>query len=369
MWRQELSGNITTIEELAKEGYIHVSNEEKRELEEIVKKFPMSITRHYLNLINKEDPDDPLRKLYIPGVFEFDMEGSFDTSGEAENTKLNGLQHKYSPTVLMLSTNRCAGYCRFCFRKRMVGLSNNEIAKRLDDVIEYVKEHKEVNNVLVTGGDALMNDDDYVETLLSRLTAIENIQFVRFGSRMLSVMPNRVLNSNILQIFEKYNKIKQIYLITHFNHPNEISEDAIKAVDALKKVGVALKNQTVLLRGINDDATVMATLMNKLNAIGIVPYYIFQCRPVSGVKKQFQVPFEEGYKIIDKTRALLPGPAKQFRYALSHETGKIEVIGAVGEHKMLFKYHQPKHSEDNARIFIADVSDGKAWLTAEDVKK
>ena len=185
---------------------------------------------------------------------------------------------------------------------------------------------------------------------------------------MLTVLPQRVLDEEFLNIIKKYGQKKQIYFITHFNHPREITPEAIAAIQALQRIGAALKNQTVLLRGANDSPTILTDLMNTLNMHGVVPYYIFQCRPVLGVKKQFQVPFAEAVKIIDETRLRLPGPAKQFRYALSHVTGKIEIIGMVGENKMLFKYHQAKKAEDNAKLFTADVSGEKAWLTEEDVK-
>lgn len=328
----------------------------------------MSITRHYLNLIDKNDPDDPIKKLCIPSSIEYDEEGNLDTSGEAENTKVNGLQHKYSPTALMLSTNQCACYCRFCFRKRLVGLTDQEIAKRMDEVTDYVKKHKEIDNVLISGGDALMNNNKLIDKILQQLTQLENIKFIRFGTRMLTVLPQRIMDEEFLDIIKKYNEVKQIYVITHFDHPREITSEAICAINKLKSIGVALKNQTVLLRGVNDSPEVMTELMDKLNMCGISPYYIFQCRPVLGVKKQFQVPFDEAVGIIDETKRRLSGPAKQFRYALSHVTGKIEIIGMVSKDKMLFKYNQAKYSEDNARMFVADISNNKAWLTEEDVK-
>ncbi|MBQ8325020.1 MAG: KamA family radical SAM protein [Clostridia bacterium] len=366
-WQNELKNSITTVEQLCQ--YVDLSEEEKKNISELMLRFPMSITRHYMNLIDWKAPNDPLRKIVVPCATEFNVEGLLDTSGEAENTKIQGLQHKYKPTALMLSTNACASYCRFCFRKRMVGLTQDEIVKRVDDVARYLSEHPEIDNVLVSGGDALMNNNNLIRHILNHLTSIDSIQYVRFGSRMLSVLPQRLMDPELLEIFNEFSQKKGLYIVTHFEHPREITPDAIEAIDLLKRQGgVALKNQTVLLRGVNDSPTVLAELMTKLTVCGISPYYVFQCRPVSGVKKQFQVPLAEGYKIVDEAKKHMSGLAKQFRFGMSHATGKIEIIGMLEGEKMLFKYHEAKNLEDNARIFTADVSNGKAWLTEEDVK-
>ncbi len=363
-WKKELKNNITNVEQL--DQYIDLTEQEKRDIGEIIKKFPMSITRHYMSLIQKENSQDPLRKLVIPSGIEFDSEGVLDTSGECENTKLQGLQHKYGPTALMLSTNACACYCRFCFRKRMVGLTNDEIAKHVDEVAEYLKKHPEIDNILISGGDSLLNDNVIIRRILTHLEKIKSIKYVRFGSRMLAVLPQRLMDPELLSIFHEFSK--PIYIITHFDHPREISEETIEAIEILKRSGVGLKNQTVLMRGINDKPEIMVELMNRLVECGISSYYVFQCRPVLGVKKQFQVPFIEGSKIIDETRRRLSGPAKQFRYILSHVTGKIEIIGMIDKDRMLFKYHQAKNEKDNARIFVVNISGEKTWLTEEEVK-
>ena len=133
----------------------------------IIERYPMMITPYYLSLVDKDDPDDPIARMCVPSPDEFDPGGSFDTSGEASNTKLEGLQHKYGPTVLLLSTNVCAMYCRHCFRKRLVGLSDEELLERADEAIAYISSHREVNNVLVSGGDSLMNPNTVVRRYLS----------------------------------------------------------------------------------------------------------------------------------------------------------------------------------------------------------
>ena len=156
----------------------------------------------------------------------FGAGGSFDTSGESSNTKLDGLQHKYKPTVLLLSTNVCAMYCRHCFRKRLVGLSDSELLEVADEAIAYISSHKEVNNVLVTGGDALMNPNHVIERYLSGLTAIDHLDLVRFGSRLPVTLPERIYGDpELLGLFEEYGKRKTLIVVTQFNHPRELTEE------------------------------------------------------------------------------------------------------------------------------------------------
>jgi len=264
---------------------------------------------------------------------------------------------------MYLSTNRCAMYCRHCFRKRLVGVSDDEINKHFDEVVNYIKEHKEITNVLVSGGDSFMNSNEKIERILNEFSSIEHLSFIRFGTRTPVVFPQRITeDKELLDILERYSKIKQIYIITHFNHPNEITPESTKAIEMLRNIGLAVRNQTVLLKDINDDSDTLASLMRGLTEIGILPYYIFQCRPVSGVKNQFQVPIKTAIKIMDETRTKLNGISKAFKYAMSHPTGKIEIIGQIGEDEVLFKYHQAKHPKDNGKILTVKVTDEQAWL-------
>lgn len=361
-WKIQLKNNITTSNEVEEALNWNLRPEEKERLENIIDKYPMSIPKYYLSLINKDDPDDPIKKLCVPSIFETDMSGSLDTSGEASNTVVNGLQHKYKQTGMYLSTNRCAMYCRHCFRKRLVGVNDDEINKQFDDVVNYIKEHEEMTNVLVSGGDSFMNSNEKIKRILNEFSKIEHLSFIRFGTRIPVVFPQRIYEDNeLLEILEHYNKIKQIYIITHFNHPKEITNESTKAIESLRNIGVVVRNQTVLLHGINDNSDTMAKLMRKLTEIGVIPYYIFQCRPVSGVKNQFQVPFIKAVKIIDETRAKLNGISKSFKFAMSHPTGKIEIIGNVDD-EVIFKYHQAKHPEDQGRIMKIQLQDEQAWL-------
>ena len=159
-----------------------------------------------------------------------------------------------------------------------------------------------------------------------------------------------------------YNRRKQIIVVTHFNQPNELTEESRRAIHALMKAGCPVRNQTVLLKGINDDSGILANLMNGLTSAGILPYYVFQCRPAMGVMNQFQVPLLAGQRIIDEAKADMNGMAKQFRYVMSHVTGKIEILGRPYGEAMLFKYHQAKYMKDNSRFFTVKLEDDQCWL-------
>jgi KamA family protein len=363
-WKTQLKNNITTADEVNEALNWNLSEDDNIKLKNIIDRYPMSIPRYYLSLINRDDPDDPIRKLCVPSILETDMSGSFDTSGEASNTVINGLQHKYKQTAMYLSTNRCAMYCRHCFRKRLVGVVNDdEINKNFDDVVNYVRIHEEITNVLVSGGDSFMNSNEKIRKILDEFMKIDHIDFIRFGTRIPVVLPQRIYEDDeLLDILQNYNNIKQIYVVTHFNHPNEITEESNRAVEALRNIGIVVRNQTVLLKGINDNPDTMADLMNSLTKIGVTPYYIFQCRPVSGVKNQFQVPFKKAVRIIDETKSKLSGISKSFKYAMSHTTGKIEIVGNLSEDEIIFKYHQAKYTKNQGRIMIIKVEDNQAWL-------
>lgn len=359
-WKEMLKSNVTEAGEL--KDLMKLSDEQVKKMEQILDMFPMTITKYYLSLIDWSDENDPIRKMCIPRIEEFDMTGTFDTSGEAENTVVPGLQHKYSQTVLMLSTNRCAMYCRHCFRKRLVGITEDETAGNFDEMADYIREHKEISNILISGGDAFMNNNGIIKHYLEVLSEMDHLDLIRFGTRTPVVLPNRIYDDpELLDILETYNKKKQIYVITQYNHPNELTEESKKSIDAMMQRGIVVKNQTVLLRGINDSGEVMGKLLKGLTAWGVIPYYIFQCRPVSGVGTQFQVPLKEGYKIVDAAKQLQNGQGKCIRYAMSHVTGKIEILGEL-DGKMVFKYHQAKYPKDQARIFTQEVADDQAWL-------
>ena len=360
-WQDELNNNVTTLEELKE--YFDLDAAEENDLLKVIDKHPMSIPRYYLSLINPADPDDPIRKMAVPSAGELDTDGSYDTSGERKNTKLPGLQHKYKNTVLLLSANICSMYCRHCFRKRMVGLSNEEIIDRFHEAFNYIASHPEVNNVLISGGDSLILPTHVLGRFLARLTRLEHLDYIRFGSRMVVTFPDRILKDpELLELFRAYSrKNRRIYLHTQFNHPREITKESTEAVNRLIKSGVIVNNQTVLLRDVNDSPEVLAELQRNLVRIGVNPYYVFQCRPVKRVKNHFQVPLAEGYRTVAQARGMLDGLSKRFRYAMSHERGKIEILGIMGE-EMFFKHQQARDPRDAGRFFKRRLDESAGWL-------
>ena len=363
-WQEELRKGVRRAEELAP--LLGWSEEETARREEVAKRFPMLITPYYLSLVDPEDPEDPIGRMCVPSLDEFDPGGSFDTSGEASNTKLEGLQHKYAQTVLLLSSNQCAMYCRHCFRKRMVGLTDTELNKRVDEAVAYVSAHTEVNNVLVSGGDAFMNPNHILERYLRELTAIEHLDLIRFGSRVPVTLPERIYGDpEFLALFEEYGKKKTLVLVTHFNHPRELTDQAARALRAMIERGVPVRNQTVLTKRVNDDGETLGKLLSGLTRLGVMPYYIFQCRPVAGVKGRFQVPLTQGIKIVDEAKARQNGLGKAVRYAMSHPRGKIEIVCELPGGETLFKFHQNKDPEDRSRVFTVSLSATDTWLDGE----
>lgn len=360
-WKDQLNNAITTTDQLRE--YLHLTSEEIAQYDELIERHPMSIPPYYLSLIDPDDPADPIRRMSVPSSEEFDLSGSYDTSGESDNTKMPGLQHKYAQTALILSTNQCAMYCRHCFRKRLVGLPNNELLQRFDDAARYVSEHREINNVLITGGDPLVLSTDVIERFLEMLAPIDHLSFIRFGSRIPVTLPMRITEDTALQELFRANSRpdRRLYLVTQFNHPREITPEVRACVDTLISCGVIVNNQTVLLHGVNDDPETLALLQNRLVSVGINPYYVFQCRPVKRVKHHFQVPLKQGYACVESARRLLNGHSKRFRYIMSHVSGKIEIVG-VRDDEMFFKYHQAKNPADMGRFFSRPLNDSAGWL-------
>lgn len=364
MWTDGIKNSIETAEALGEA--LDLSEEQVEKMAGIIDRFPMRIPQYYLDLVDRDDPDDPIARMCIPSEYELSRGGSFDTSGEKSNTKEEGVQHKYTQTALILSTNVCAMYCRHCFRKRLVGLTNEELMKQMDAAVSYVKSHPEITNVLITGGDSFMLPNNIIKSYLEAFTSLPNIDLIRFGTRIPVSYPLRITEDpELIEILREYSKKKPIYVITQFNHPREFTETSIKAVKMIQELGIQMRNQTVLLRGVNDDPEVLGTLLRELTRQEIVPYYIFQCRPVTGVKDRFQVPLLEGVKIVDAAKGMQSGIGKCVRYCMSHPLGKIEILGDLGDGNMLFKFHQNKYPEDRSRIFTVKLDEKSTWLTDE----
>ncbi len=352
--------SIRTVEQLKE--YVRIQPDEEEKYAKIIREAPLQVPHYYLKLIDKNDDKDPIKNLILPSMKELSDEGSLDTSGEDKNTKLSGLQHEYDQTALIIPTSTCAAYCRFCFRKRMVGKQSNEIATDLTAAYDYLREHKEIDNVLLTGGDPLTLSTKYLEKIISDLREIDSIKIIRFGTRVPVFLPQRISEDKQLlkAIKQCSDSGKKIYAINHFNHPREITKEAIKAQNDLLEAKAILANQTVLLRGVNDKPEIISELFNKLSYIGVTPYYLFQCRPVKHAT-HFAVPLGEGYDIYEKAKLGMSGLAKRAKYVMSHYRGKIEIV-AVKEGKIYLKFHQARNREDSGKFLVLDLQENSTWI-------
>ena len=360
-WQEELQRCITTIEEL--EQYIPIPQRDRERLKQVIKDHPMRIPRYYASLIDPCDPEDPVYKMIVPSLDELSSVGSFDTSGEKESTKMPGLQHKYAQDALLLSTNRCAAYCRHCFRKRLVGLSSKEILNRFNDAVAYIEDHEEINNVLITGGDPFVLPTPLLEHFLEKLHCIDHIDFIRFGTRVPVTFPERILKDpGLVECIRNYStKEKRIHVVTQFNHPVEFTELSVEAVDRMIDAGAVMNNQAVLMKGVNDNPDVLAELFNKMVGFGINPYYLFQCRPVKKVKKKFQISLIDGYRIVEEAKKKCNGLSKRFKFVMSHYSGKIEIVG-MDDKYIYLRYHQARDPEQIGRFFRKEIKKNARWL-------
>lgn len=360
-WQTFLKNNLTTADELREP--LNLTPQEYENIQNEIECFPMSVTKYYFSLIDPNDPNDPIRKLAVPTGKSILPDGDLDTSGEQSNTVLQGLQHKYAETVLILTTADCAMFCRHCFRRRLVGKSSEEVAVDIDAIATYILEHPKINNVLLSGGDSFLLPTEEIAEWLKKLSALEQLDFIRFGTRTPVTFPQRILGDyELLEVLASYQQKKQLYVVTHFNHPREITPESEAAIRALRKSGVIVKNQTVLLRGINDNPEILSELLGKITSIGIVQHYIFQCRPVKGVKSQFQVPLLEGSDIVQKALAMQNGLGKSADYTMSHVKGKIRILGKNDKDELVFQFKQAKDPRRIGEIFCRKMGKDDTWL-------
>lgn len=347
---------ITDIDKLTM-----IPEEERQKLKKITEKFVFRVNDYYLSLINWEDPDDPIRRLVIPNEGELLEYGRWDASDEEANYVVPGCQHKYTTTALLIVSEVCGSYCRYCFRKR---LFRNDVKEAMSDVtpgIEYIRKHPEINNVLLTGGDSLILATSKLRQIISRLREIEHVKIIRLGSKMPVFNPMRIYNDpELLDLIREYSsEEKRIYVMAHVNHPREITEQARKGFKALHDAGAIVVNQTPVLRGINDDPVVLGELLDKLSWAGVTPYYFFINRPVAG-NRDFVLPLKKVYDIVEEAKARTSGLGKRVRLSMSHSSGKIEIL-AIEDGKAYLKYHQSRDGE-YGKFMILDCPDDAAWF-------
>jgi lysine 2,3-aminomutase len=347
----------------------------KYELEPVSKVFEFRVTRYYADLIDWADPDDPLRRIVMPDAAEIESPLDIDASDEESSTHAHGLQHKYVPTALLLVNDVCSAYCRFCFRKRFTlatgtvdhimpaghdPLGEKETTFDIGAGLEYIARHPEIDNVLVTGGDPLTLSVGRLETIIRQVRAIPHVRSIRIGSKVPAFDPASV-SDELLTMLGSYCSVdRRIYMMVHFTHSRELTPLACGALDRIVSRGLVACNQTPLLRGVNDSVEELTALHRGLAAVGVAPYYVFHCRPTRG-NERFMLSLQEGLRIVNGAKAQLSGLAKRFRYVGSHATGKIEIVGVLGD-QLVLRYHQAKAAVDENRLLTWPVDRPIAWF-------
>ncbi len=354
---KDSSQHTTSISKIQK-----LTDEEIKKIEKITEVFGFRATEYYLSLIDWENPNDPIRRLIIPIEEELEKWGAKDPSYEKSYTVAPGLQHKYTQTALFLVGPTCFGYCRFCFRKRLFMDDDNEILIDVDPAIEYIREHQEIQNVLLTGGDPLTLSTKRLKDILIKLSDIEHLINIRIGTKAPAFFPFRITkDEELLEVLKQTNKKgKRVHIVAQFDHGNEITHQARKAINKLIETGCVMLTQMPLLRGINDSPKALSELWNKAVNAGLTPYYVFQCRPTTG-NKPYAVPIEEGYKIFEQAKMNCSGLAKRIKFVMSHATGKIEIV-ALTENHIIMKYHQAANPEYIGKTMIFKRNPEAYWL-------
>lgn len=304
-WKWHLRNAIRDIPTLKK--IIEVDKDEEKELENCLQKFDMSITPYYAALMDKKYKRCPVRLQAVPRIQELEIseDDCIDPLHEVADSPVFGLTHRYPDRVLFLVTHMCSMYCRHCTRRRVVGVLDEKLSEQhLNNCIEYIQNHKEVRDVLISGGDPLTFDDDHLEQLIKRVREIEHVEIIRIGSRMPVVLPQRITDS-LVDMLKKYHPI---YLNTHFNHPMEITYESKVACEKLADAGIPLGNQSVLLKDVNDCPFIMKKLVHELLMIRVKPYYIYQCDLSMGIG-HFRTSIVKGMEIIENLRGHTTGMA------------------------------------------------------------
>ena len=336
---------------------------EKKRLEPITKKFTFRANDYYLGLIDWNDPDDPIRRLVIPDETELKEWGRLDASHEELYTKTSGLEHKYRDTALLLCNDVCGAYCRFCFRKRLFMDDNDEVAKDVRPGLDYVRNHPEISNVLLTGGDPLIMSTSRLEPIIAQLREIPHVKIIRLGSKMPAFNPHRILHDESLHaMFRKYSTPEQgrIYVMCHFNHPRELTAEACEGLDVLQRNGATTVNQTPMIVGVNDRVEVLHELFKELSFLGVPPYYVFHCRPTEG-NESYSMPVEDGFRIFLEAQKSTSGLARRARYSMSHVTGKIEVL-ALTDENVVFRYHRAANPRNEGRTLVFKRNSEAQWF-------
>lgn len=321
-WKWQFAHRITTVSELAK--IVDLTEKEKEDIEKCLTLFRMAITPYYASLMEADNPMDPIRQQAIPSIKETypccnDLQDPLNEEGDSP---VPHIVHRYPDRVLFLVTLQCSMYCRHCTRRRVVGEGDRIITeKEMQKALAYIREHEEIRDVLISGGDPLTMSDEKLEHIISSLREIPHVDIIRIGTRTPVVMPMRITDE-LVGMLKKYHPI---WINTHFNHPKEITKDSIAACEKLVDAGIPLGNQSVLLRGINDNSETMKSLLLRLVHMRVRPYYLYQCDLSKGIG-HFRTNVDTGVQIIHDMQGFISGYAvPKFVIDAPHGGGKIPI--------------------------------------------
>ncbi len=342
-----MRNRIHTAEGLRR--WINPTADELEAIEATKHIFRWNITPYYASLMDPDDPDCPIRRQVVPRMHEMapDIVGVVDPLEEVAHSPVKNLIHNYKDRVAFCVTAECAIYCRYCLRKRMVGDNEYFLNKQeLQRAIGYLAAHTEVRDVLLTGGDPLTFNEHNLEWLLSRLRAIPHIEIIRIGARMPVKLPFRI-TEDLCSLLARFHPL---WLNTHFNHPKELTEEAAEGIDRLLRVGIPVGNQTVLLKGINDDVETLKALFEGLVRMRVRPYYLYQAQLIGGTA-HFRTSIEKGMEIMMALQGRTSGYAIP-RYVLDTPFGKVPlngtyVKGRAGNYVVMNTYHDRLWAEPN----------------------
>jgi lysine 2,3-aminomutase len=378
-WKWQFRNRVTTLDELAK--LLPFPTAEWDARREVLRDFRMGITPYYLALVNPDDKDDPILRQVAPIVEEhlYREVGEEDPLGEENFSPVPGITHRYPDRVLMVISNSCAIYCRYCTRKRIM-YEDAVPEVEIDRMVEYIAKTPAVRDVVVSGGDPLTYGTAKLESILSKLRAVPHLEIIRIGSRVPVSLPQRI-DDELCTMLAKYHPL---WINVHFNHPSELTPDAARACDKLSRAGIPLNNQAVLLKGVNDDVATIKSLCTGLMKMRVRPYYLYQCDQIRG-GEHFRTPISKGIEIMEGLRGHTSGLAVPTyvidapggggkipvapQYLLHHDVKKKRAILRNFQGK-LFEYHEPagraglvsakNRAHKDGEIAIAGGSNGRS---------
>ena len=342
-WKWQFRNRITTAKQLEK--VLPLSEDEKRDISDCLKTFRMAITPYYASLIDPNDPMCPIRMQSVPSVLEKRvLPGEMaDPLNEEGDSPVRNIVHRYPDRVLFIVTHQCSMYCRHCTRRRTVGEEDRCITKaEIEEAVSYIERTPQIRDVLISGGDPLTMSDDILEDIIARVRRIKHVEIIRIGTRIPVVMPMRI-TPELTSMLRKYHPL---WINTHFNHPREITPEAQKACADIVDAGIPLGNQSVLLRGVNDNVETMKELLLKLVEARVRPYYLYQCDMSRGIG-HFRTRVETGIDIMRSLTGTISGYAvPRFVIDAPCGGGKIpinpEYVISMDNHEVVMRNYEGK---------------------------